>query len=235
MNFIKTSAWPIPFFVLMVLLTSCSSQPHQPESANAEKIVDQAPPRAESIYMDGTFVVPGVEFSRYKKLIVADLDLGNIDVELPGSWNGNKTWALGEDEKRFFREEYIQAVVVNLIADGAYTTALTAADDVLLLKAKIIRIAPLSSENPAAAKTLAAYNESSASMTIAMELYDSVSGNLVGTVTDTRDLGRIWDENSGPSTRLQVNLAFSFWLKFLRSELDQLSRRQSPLEKLLID
>ena len=79
-----------------------------------------------------------------------------------------------------------------------------------------------------------AYEQNSGAMTLTLELYDSVSQKLVGTIIDTRSLGRIWDDNSRASTSLQVRRAFASWLKNLRIELDQLSNRQPALDKLLM-
>ena len=215
--------------LLVMILVGCSSQPKQVEEP-AVKAFDPAE-------ADGIFVVPGIDFSQYKKLIVTDLELDEIDIRQPPPTSKNQSpWRLGEREKRFMREEYTQAVVMNLIADGAYATALDAGDDVLLLRSEITRIAPLvTSASAAAAKTMESYNASNGAMTISMELYDSISRKLVGTIISTRDLGRIWDENSSASVSLQVDLAFKYWLKGLRAQLDQLSRRQSPLDKLLIN
>lgn len=222
------------FIGLLALLgvVSCSTQSEQPQEKAAESAVTANAEQRNPAEMDGIFVAPGIDFSRYKKIIITELNLDNIDIQMPPGWNAASPWIVGETEKRFFRTEYTQAAVVNLIADGTYTTALNPADDVLLLRAKVTRIAPvLSQENPH--DRFMAYEQKSGAMTLALELYDSDSGKLIGTIIDTRSLGRIWDDNSRASTSLQVRRAFAGWLKNLRIELDQLSRRRSTLDNLL--
>jgi hypothetical protein len=219
---------------LLVLfgMIGCSTQSPQSQEKTAETAVIASAEQRDPAEMDGIFVAPGVDFSRYKKVIITELNLENIDIQMPPGWSAESPWILGETEKRFFRTEYTQAAVVNLIADGTYTTALNPADDVLLLRAKVTRLAPvLSQESPH--DRFMAYEQKSGAMTLALELYDSDSGKLIGTIIDTRSLGRIWDDNSRASTSLQVRRAFAGWLKNLRIELDQLSRRRSTLDNLL--
>lgn len=220
---------------LLALLgvVSCSSQSEQPQQKSAAPEAAATAEQRNPAEMDGIFVAPSADFSRYKKIIITELGLDDIDIQMPPNWNAATPWIVGEKEKQFFRTEYTQAAVVNLIADGTYATALSPADDVLLLKAKVTRIAPMLSPDGSRNRAMA-YEQNSGAMTLTLELYDSVSQKLVGTIIDTRSLGRIWDDNSRASTSLQVRRAFAAWLKNLRIELDQLSNRQPALDKLLM-
>lgn len=215
--------------LLAVVVTACSSPTKSPTDTGKNPGAGDTPPTAEVTHVDGTMVVPGTDFSKYKKLLVTALDVDNIEIISP---DVNKPWGIGEGDKRFFREQYTQAAVINLIADGAYATALDPGQDVLLLRSRIIRIAPPdASMAPGGNATTQVF---SSAVTISMELYDSSTEKLLGTLTNTLDLGRIWDENSQASSNLQVHQAFVYWLQSLRTELDALSRRQSTLDKLLV-
>ncbi|HSX86073.1 MAG TPA: hypothetical protein VLE50_11745, partial [Cellvibrio sp.] len=77
------------------------------------------------------------------------------------------------------------------------------------------------------------YNKNAAEITISMELFDSVTHRLIGTITDSRDLGQMQVNNNRLATNVLIRQAFIDWLKTLRTELDALSGRQSPLEQYL--
>lgn len=229
MKYVKLSARQLLVFLLLCNLLACSSLPEKDAITTAAESPDA------QTFFEGSFIAPGVDFSRYKKIIITDLDLNQMVVKTPASRREATPWTLKEEDKRFIRQEYTQAAVKNLVVDGAYATTLNPAEDALLIETKVLQIAPLQqSEKDKKDNKLAAYNETSGVMTITIELYDSATEKLLGTITDSRDLGFIWDEKSQSSTGVQIRLAFDDWLKYLRTELDQWSRRQTPLDKLLI-
>lgn len=218
--------------ITAVTLAGCSSQPETPDPAGQAQIENDAA-NADVHHVDGTMVVPGTDFGRYKKIIVTALDVDNAEVVIPDL---KTPWRLSDHDKGFFKEQYTQAAVINLIADGAYETSLDPGADVLLLRSRIIRIAAPTPNDIGGGRSadVQTYYRDSGIVTITMELYDSSTQKLLGMITDSRDVGRIWDENNFASSSLQINQAFDHWLKSLRTELDTLSRRQSPLDKLLI-
>lgn len=222
-------------FTIIIALAGCTSTTEKEEKVAAVAVPKAQPPVQDPMHFDGTFVAPGTDFSRYKRVIVTDLGLNDTQITLTTTQvSGNKsTQSLSEQDKRFFREEYTHSVVVNLIADGTYTTALNPADDVLLIKSKIVQISPTVTDDKNTNPGMKIYNEGNATMMISMELYDSMSNKLIGTVTSSRALGLMQNDNNRTSTNAQIRQAFAFWLRTLRTELDALSRRQSPLDKLL--
>jgi len=62
-------------------------------------------------------------------------------------------------------------------------------------------------------------------MTLEISLYDSLSGKPVAIITDQRDLGRLWEQNNRATNNIQVRVAFDYWLRTLRKELDKASGR----------
>lgn len=225
------SRTPVIRLLMLGLITSltagCSvNKPH--EKATQEKAQAQGMNAVYNSRFDGTFVAPGIDFSKYKKILVEQLDMENVEIIQPSSEPLRRTpWTLKADDKAYYQERYTEALVNNLVADGVYTTVTSPGADVLVLKSRILQIAPLASKDDIEGRpgVMKVYSEGMGRMTIEMSLYDSESGKALGIITDQRDLGRIWEENNRVTNNIQVRLAFNAWLKKLRSELDALSKR----------
>lgn len=175
----------------------------------------------EDAAMEGFFIVPGIDFGRYKKLIIADLNMDQVAVA-----GHAQTLTFTEENKRFYRELYTAAVVEHLIADGAYRTVLDAEDDVFFLTAAIVRVAPPTAESKSKpVSAMEAYLQSTSRITLIIELYDAQNRQLLASLTDTRDLGPNWNDNNQSAQMVQLRRAFDYWLAYLRKELDILSAR----------
>lgn len=215
-NFLRLVLMTLIFLVFQgctSMSTEQGARTDQPEAGPAANLVE------------GFLVVPEINFAAYKKIIVAELKLDNIIN--PESPRDPVRVNLSADQQRFYRDQYIGAVVDNLIADGAYTTALDADDNVLLLSASIVHITPPEQQEKPAHNSAAmqAISGRTSTITIALELYDSTTRQMVATFTDTRELGQVWDENNPMGYNMQVPLIFDYWLAYLRKELDELSGR----------
>ncbi len=215
--------------VLIALLVSviggCSvTKPH--EKAAAVKANEAGLNAVEKSRFDGTFVAPNARFSHYKKLLVEQLDLSDVKIRKQNMDKINDTpWELNDADRRYYQERYNEALMANLIADGRFATSLQAGSDVLLVKAKVLEIAPLASKDDQQGRPvmMKVYSEGMGTMTLELTLIDSSSGELLAIITDQRDLGRLWEENNRVTNNIQVRLAFNQWLRMLRTELDRLS------------
>jgi hypothetical protein len=219
------------FFLVIVsalTLVACSSAGVN-DSVTSKPNVNKNLPASEVTpddHIDGFFVVPELDFSRYRKMIVRELQLDDITVRQPTSMSKSKSWVLTDNQKRNFRESYIGAVVGHMIADGVYSTAIDTGDDVLSLQAAIVQIVPFSSSNNSGATPTMIRPEAEAMVTITIEMYDSQTNQLLATLTDSYNFGRLWEENSQLVNTAPTHNAFDFWLSYLRQELDVLSRRR---------
>lgn len=184
---------------------------------------------AEKTHFDGTFIAPGAQFPKYKKLFVEQLDLSDVKVRKQSTSNTfeDTPWELNDADRRYYQERYTEALMTNLIVDGTYTTAVQAGADVLTVSAKVVEIAPLGSKDDTKGRPtdMEVYSEGMGTMTLEITLYDSVSGKPQAIITDQRDLGRLWEENNRASNNVQVRIAFDYWLRTLRKELDRASGR----------
>lgn len=221
----------VPLSVL--ILWGCSATPQTETNSTTEQAQEDVSATSDPHIIEGTFVAPGVNFASYRRLIVAELGLSDIDITIPAEPRADTPWVLTEEDKNFLRSEYTHAVVGNLIADGTYSTAINPAEDVLLVKSRIVQIAGGESLPSEENEAMVMYNKNAAEITISMELFDSVTHRLIGTITDSRDLGQMQVNNNRLATNVLIRQAFIDWLKTLRTELDALSGRQSPLEQYL--
>jgi len=213
--------------VALTCMASCNSMKKH-EKAAAEKAQQAGLSSVVDSRFDGTFVAPGTDFSKYKKILVEQLDMNSVEIVQPssvGSVHGS-AWMLNDADKRYYQTQYTEAVINNLIADGAYITALDPAADTLTIKARVLQIAPLAPKDDIKNRPsiMKVYTEGAGTMTLEIALHDSTSGQLLGIITDKRDLGRIWEENNRVTNNQQVRIAFNAWLHKLRSELKGLSQ-----------
>ena len=183
----------------------------------------------EDTRFDGTFIAPGAQFSQYTKLFVEQLDMTDVKIRKTTSTNFTQDtpWELNDEDRRYYSERYIEALMNNLIADGTYATAMQAGPDVMTVSAKVLEIAPLGSKDDAKGRPtrMKVYSEGMGTMTLEITLYDSLSGKPLAIITDQRDLGRVWEENNRVTNNVQIRLAFNQWLKNLRTELDRATGR----------
>jgi hypothetical protein len=207
-------------FAGLFLLQACATGTATKSDADSRAAAPAAEQASEA--PEGFFVVPDVNFSRYARLLLADLNLEQIVIA-----GSTQPLVLTPEDKRFYRELYTAAVVDHLIADGTYATALDAEQDVLFVKAAITRVAsPDLTQTAPAAPAMDAYLQSTSRITLALEMYDSLDEQVLATFTDTWDLGRSWDDNNHQIRVMQMRRAFDYWLAYVRQELDILSGRK---------
>ncbi|MDQ2075376.1 DUF3313 family protein [Marinimicrobium sp. ABcell2] len=192
------------------VLTGCATAPEPvPPETEADGVT------VDDYLLDGVFVAPGADFSAYNRLLVTDLNLE--DWRPPG--RDLPLGAMNRNDREFFRQEYVGALVHHLVADGAYELALEPGNDVLQVDASLHQTT-LSQE--ASEQMGVTDPRDMAVIVLSIELYDSVSGRLLATVTDRQPLGRGANHGSSPLTPMQVRRAFSEWMHYLREELDEL-------------
>ncbi|ACE85761.1 DUF3313 family protein [Cellvibrio japonicus] len=226
---VKSSLMRVLVMGLLVSVVAGCTFTKKHEQEAQKKAQEQGLSQVEKSRFDGTFVAPGVDFAKYKKLLVEQLDMENVEILKSSSRNFTRDtpWTLKPADKAYYQERYTEALIKNLVADGTYVTSVAASDDVLVIKSRILQIAPLASKDDSDGRPgiMKVYSEGMGTMTIEMSLYDSITGKAVGIITDKRDLGRIWEENNRVTNNIQVRLAFDAWLRKLRTELDNLSGR----------
>ena len=224
----STASKCVSLALAVSVIAGCSmTKPHE---KNAQLKADkEGLTLVDNTRFDGTFIAPGAQFSQYKKLFVEQLDMTDVKIRKQSSNNitQDTPWELNDDDRRYYSERYIEALMNNLIVDGTYTTAMQVGADVMTVSAKVLEIAPLGSkDDPKGRPTrMKVYSEGMGTMTLEISLYDSLTGKPLAIITDQRDLGRVWEENNRVTNNVQIRLAFNQWLRNLRTELDRASGR----------
>ncbi len=198
--------------LLLLALVGCATTQPQPELA---------PEVQERVYYEGVFAVPGADLSRYRGLRLPPLILDDSQasvgpdlgvVTLPGQ--------LSEDDRQYYRSHYTEAVFSHLVLDGTYRLSMDPGAAVLQLDSELIFLPPrrAASGDPR--------EERPPLLLLNMEVYDSVSGEILLTITDSYPLGSNWTRASGSARSMQVRMAFEHWLGMLRQQLDALAGRE---------
>lgn len=213
--------------VVIVSLSACSIlQPHEKAAetqANQAGLVG-----VKKSHFDVSYVLPTANFVQYKKVILDDLDLSNVKIVRSSVPNIHETpWELNDTDKTFFQKKYRQAAVDYLFKSGELSVASAPASDTLLLKMKIIEIAPLGSKDDFKGRPqmVNVYTQGFGRMTAVFELYDSTSNKLIAMASDEQELGYMWEKNDRAQTNMRIQLAFESWMRDLSKEIPLWSKK----------
>jgi hypothetical protein len=108
-------------------------------------------------------------------------------------------------------------------ADDGYPMVADAGDDVLILRPAIIDLDLTAPDIPVAGRSKT-YVASTGAATLYLELYDSVSGEILARIVDRRRLGNYghmqW--SNSVTNRAEARRLFARWAKLLREGLDEI-------------
>ncbi len=139
-NLLKSVASKVLLIVLIGgVLVGCSTTQETSKPEMQIKADKSGVASVEKTPITGAFIARGVQFSRYQKLLVEQLDLS--DVKIQRQTSGATSWAASDEERRYFQERYTEALMNNLILDGTYSTAMQAGADVMTVAAKVVEVA----------------------------------------------------------------------------------------------
>jgi len=119
-----------------------------------------------------------------------------------------------------------------LTANGGYEMTENSADDVLRIAPHIVDLdvyAPDTRNNPGVSRS---YTESMGRMTLKLEMYDSVTGDLIATASDQREAPRrgYMQWTTSVSNRAEAKRMLQRWAADLREGLDQARTAESVSE-----
>lgn len=131
--------------------------------------------------------------------------------------------------KQQLSEQFREVFSVQLTKDGGYTLAEAAGPSVLTIEPAIVDL------DIAAPDTMQAYNskaftDSSGRMTLKLELYDSVTGELLATASDRRQspYRGYMQWTTSVSNRADAQRMLQQWAEGLRKRLDEARAAHSP-------
>jgi hypothetical protein len=208
----------------VVTLNGCGiSKPHEKVAkAEAEQagLVAASKPRLDAVYLS-----PAVKLHSYKKLNLANLDFSQVKIINPTSPPFyDQKWELDDKDRAYYQERFAVAAKRELLDSSLFAVGSESAADTLVLRAKVLEIAPLASKDDLKSRPtlMDVYSEGFGRMTVAFEFYDSMTNKLVFALTDEHELGRIWEKNNRVQNAMQVRLAFDYWLSAVKRQWETL-------------
>jgi len=203
----------VVIFWVVFCITGCASTSSKTPAGAIENYV--APD-------DGFFVVPGADFSRYQNIVLPAL---NFD-EVVGPKNVPRV--LSDEEKQFFRDQFLPAVVHHLLSDGRYQTSIEAGRDVMIIRARVERIAPVTTAVAEGnhARAMQRYQDEVNTITLSFDINDSSSNALMARLIVTKAIGIVRDDGNWGANGAQIATAFDQAIETLRDQLDELALLQ---------
>jgi hypothetical protein len=215
---------------MMAVLTSAVLPLMVPGAA-----VAQQPPqewdglvRVKNKSLEHVYVRPNVEFKAYKRVRLDPVQVAmdkNWDpnsgrVELKGGLSSADVQRIREELSKMFREVFAERLSKN-----GYLLVETGGDDVLLVQAALINVyinAPAS-----ASATTRSYVMDAGRMTLVMQLADSVSGQMLARVVDTKDGSdtRVVQWANSVTNSAEARKAIGQWADGLCKALDTVDGR----------
>lgn len=177
------------------------------------------------------YVRPGVDFSRYKRIAILDCPVAfSKDWERERKGSAVRISQKDMDEIRAtLSGEFLKIFTDELQAKGGYQIVTTGGDDVLVLRPAIVdlEVTAPSSMAPGRSYTL---SESAGAMTLYLEFFDSVTGQILARAVDRaadRGMGRVQWQNKA-SNRAEADRILRRWASALRAALDDVKGQAGP-------
>lgn len=175
---------------------------------------------------DAVYVRPGVDFSVYNRVAILE-----CPVAFRKDWERDQQRKSGarvsskdmEEIKAGLSAEFRKIFVEELQDKGGYQVVETGGDDVLVIRPAIINLDVTAPDTMTAGRSYT-LSESAGEMTLYIELYDSVTGQLLAKAIDRRSdpgmAGTIQWRN-GVTNKADADRMLRRWAKALRERLDE--------------
>jgi hypothetical protein len=207
--------------LLALSLSACSTLQSHEKAADAQAkkagLVD-----IKKSNFDVSYALPSANIGQYKKIILSDLDLSKVKITRSTTLRYDETpWELNDGDREYFQKKYREAADDYLFKTGKLSAASIPALDTLMLKMRIVEIAPLGSKDDFKGRPnmVEVYTQGFGRMTAVFELYDSTSNKLLAMASDEQELGSLWEKNDRVQANIRVKLGFEYWLKKLSEEI----------------
>lgn len=170
------------------------------------------------------YVRPGVDFSQYNRIAILDCAVAfRKDWERDQRTSGKRISQKDMDEIRTgLAAEFLKVFTDELQNKGGYAIVTSGADDVLILRPAIIDLDVTAPDTMTAGRSYT-LSESSGAMTLYLEVYDSVTGQILARAIDretSRGTGQIRWQNS-VTNRAEADRILRRWASALRERLDE--------------
>ena len=173
------------------------------------------------------YLQPGAAMSQYKKIYLADAYIAfkkdwqrGKNIPDSGRISADDMAKIKIELSALFRDVFSQT-----LEEGGYELVTERAEDVLLIKPAIINLELVETDSPSAGN-VHSYAETTGEMTLYLELYDSLTDDLIAKAFDRktdRQTGFFKWQNR-LSNRAAANRIMQVWARVLKEGLDEASR-----------
>jgi hypothetical protein len=178
------------------------------------------------------YVKPGADFSAYDQVMILDCfvafkkdwqkDYNRDQISLSGRVNDNDMERMRNDMAEAFREVFVEELTEN---DG-YELVDVPAGNVLLIRPAIIDLEASAPDTRSAGRSYT-FVDSAGAATLYIELYDSVSGEILARAIDRKaDRGHgMMEWSTQASNRADAKRILRTWAGWLRERMDEVHGR----------
>lgn len=200
----------------------------EPTEASADRLELVEKSRKSELYVD-----PGVDWNSYSRV---QLDPATVAFRKNWQRDQNRSQPFkvrAEDMERIKSELsdlFGEVFTEELTAVGGYVMATESADDVLRITPQIVDLdvyAPDTRNSPGIQRS---YTETAGRMTLKLDMYDSVTGDLIAHASDRREAPRrgYMQWTNSVTNRSEAKMMLRRWAQDLREFLDE-ARSESPV------
>jgi hypothetical protein len=183
--------------------------------------------RKSELYVD-----PGVDWNSYTKI---QLDPATVAFRKNWQRDQNRSQPFKvrtEDMERIkaeLSELFGEVFAEELTSGGGYVMATESADDVLRVTPQIVDLDVYAPDTRNSTGIQRSYTETAGRMTLKLDMYDSVTGDLIARASDRREAPRrgYMQWTNSVTNRTEAKLMLERWAKDLREFLDE-ARSKAP-------
>ncbi len=202
----------------LLAATLCAACANQPSTRSLE-VTHDGLERVANPKVERAWVKPGVDFSQYTEVGLLD-----CFVSFRRNWRMNHPGVRTRDMERIksaLSDEFRQ-VFTKALESGGYPLVTGAADHVLLIRPAIIDLDVAAPDTMSAGRS-DSFTTSPGTMTLVVELYDSISNEILARAIDrrrARNVGNLRWTTSG-TNRDAARKILGRWADLLVSRLDE--------------
>lgn len=229
------SSYTLSLCALVLLLAGCASEPTIQRGEDAEVINDRLY-RVDNARFDFAYVDPEIDFGRYRQIRLLPLDVDHAEIVQPSTSAGvgrlaREEWELNEEDRQLLQDAYIEAMQGAIAKSERFTVTDVAGPDVIAVEAILTRLAPSAPKDDMRSRSAGRsriYTQGAGSISIALALVASESGEVLALTKDTQD-GETgaWGLNNRVSNIAEVRRVFRLWARLLAGGLDRVARQHS--------
>lgn len=177
---------------------------------------------------DVVYVRPGVDFSRYKRIAILECPVAfRKDWERERAGSAMRVSQKDMDEiKAGLSAEFLKIFTEELQTKGGYQIVTTGGEDVLVLRPAIVDLDVTAPDTMSAGRSYTV-SESAGAMTLYLEFFDSVSGQILARAIDRQvdhGTGGIQWQNK-VTNKVEADRILRRWASALRARLDEVQGR----------